>query len=255
MPDATNGYLSASQSARVLSELWASKWLYCMNCGNEPLTQFENNRPVADFFCAHCHNEFELKSQKVAFSRTIANGAYSKKMERLQSDSSPNLVLLHYSSRDRQVLNLFAIPRRFFIPSIIQRRPPLSADARRAGWVGSNILLHLIPTIGRVPIVENGIVARKDVVLNQWRKTAFLDALPKDRKGWLIDVMSCVDRIEGDTFCLDDVYQFEDHLSALYPNNNNVKPKIRQQLQFLREQGILDFLGRGRYRKVKSAPL
>ena len=252
MPDAANGYSSASQSARVLSELWASRWLYCMNCGNEPLTKFENNKPVADLYCAHCGNEYELKSQKVKFGRTIANGAYSKKIERLQSNSSPNLVLLHYSSRDRRVLNLTAIPRRFFIPSIIHRRAPLRAGARRAGWVGSNILLHLIPTIGRVPIVKDGAVVRKEVVLDQWQQTAFLDALPKDRKGWLIDVMSCVDRIDAETFCLDDVYQFEDHLSRLYPNNNNVRPKIRQQLQVLREQGFLEFLGKGLYRKVKS---
>jgi type II restriction enzyme len=41
---------------------------------------------------------------------------------------------------------------------------------------------------------------------------------------------------------------FEDKLGKLYPNNNNVRPKIRQQLQFLRDNGYLEFLSRGRYR-------
>ena len=30
--------------------------------------------------------------------------------------------------------------------------------------------------------------------------------------------------------------------------SNNVKAKIRQQLQFLRDKGVLDFVGRGQYR-------
>jgi type II restriction enzyme len=37
-------------------------------------------------------------------------------------------------------------------------------------------------------------------------------------------------------------------LHRLYPGNRNVRPKIRQQLQVLRDQGYLDFIGPGRYR-------
>jgi Dam-replacing HTH domain len=46
---------------------------------------------------------------------------------------------------------------------------------------------------------------------------------------------------------------FEPRLAALYPGNNNVRPKIRQQLQVLRDRGWLEFLGRGRYRVRPSA--
>jgi type II restriction enzyme len=35
---------------------------------------------------------------------------------------------------------------------------------------------------------------------------------------------------------------------ALHPENNYVRPKIRQQLQVLPDQGWLEFLGRRRYR-------
>jgi type II restriction enzyme len=37
-------------------------------------------------------------------------------------------------------------------------------------------------------------------------------------------------------------------LSRLYPNNKHVKPKIRQQLQVLRDHGYLEFESKGRYR-------
>ncbi|MFN9928569.1 MAG: hypothetical protein ACK53I_16700 [Phenylobacterium sp.] len=40
----------------------------------------------------------------------------------------------------------------------------------------------------------------------------------------------------------------EARLQAAYPGNNNVRPKIRQQLQVLRDAGWLIFLGKGAYR-------
>ncbi len=60
--------------------------------------------------------------------------------------------------------------------------------------------------------------------------------------------MKCVEAIGRAEFALSDVYAFEDRLSRLYPGNNNVRPKIRQQLQVLRDQGFLEFAGRGLYR-------
>lgn len=57
------GYKSKSQIARRLIEDWVLKNSYCPNCGYNPLREFENNRPVADFFCKVCIEEFELKSK------------------------------------------------------------------------------------------------------------------------------------------------------------------------------------------------
>lgn len=51
-------------------------------------------------------------------------------------------------------------------------------------------------------------------------------------------------------FSLNDIYAYEGRLSALYPANNNVRPKIRQQLQVLRDRGWIVFDGRGRYRRA-----
>jgi type II restriction enzyme len=60
--------------------------------------------------------------------------------------------------------------------------------------------------------------------------------------------MKCVDAIGRQDFTLDDVYAQEDRLHRLYPGNRNVRPKIRQQLQVLRDRRYLNFMGRGRYR-------
>lgn len=38
-------------------------------------------------------------------------------------------------------------------------------------------------------------------------------------------------------------------VASRYPNNRNVRPKLRQQLQRLRDLGIIEFLGGGNYRR------
>ena len=62
--------------------------------------------------------------------------------------------------------------------------------------------------------------------------------------------MKCIDEIKTDVFSLDEIYRFEEKLKIKYPNNNFIKDKIRQQLQFLRDKGIIEFSGRGNYKKI-----
>ncbi|HEX4095165.1 MAG TPA: DpnI domain-containing protein, partial [Caulobacteraceae bacterium] len=114
--------------------------------------------------------------------------------------------------------------------------------------VGCNILLNQIPEAGKLFIVRGGAPLPKGDVLEQWRRTLFLRDQAVEARGWLIEVMKCVERLGRSEFTLDDVYGFEDALSRLYPENRHVRPKIRQQLQVLRDQGYLEFLTRGRYR-------
>ena len=65
-----------------------------------------------------------------------------------------------------------------------------------------------------------------------------------------MDVLICVNQITSQIFTLSDIYAFKNLLALKHPQNNNIKPKIRQQLQFLRDKGFLEFLGDGRYKKV-----
>jgi type II restriction enzyme len=55
--------------------------------------------------------------------------------------------------------------------------------------------------------------------------------------------MNVVCRLGKTEFSNDDVYQFEHALARLHPDNRNVKPKIRQQLQVLRDAGFLVHAG------------
>ncbi len=242
---------SGSQTARSITESWVAESMFCPNCGNARLHQFPANRPVADFYCANCNDQYELKSQKKEFGKKLANGAYETKIQRLQSDTSPNLILLKYSLEAAEVRSVCVIPRRFFVPSIVEKRKPLAAKARRAGWVGSNILIGNVPSAGRIYFIQEGVVVPKEDILSQWRKTAFLDEQPPAARGWLADVMSCIDQLKATEFSLEQVYGFERYLRSIYPENNNIRPKIRQQLQFLRDNGYLEFRGNGNYRLIR----
>lgn len=244
---ATN-YKSAPQRARVLTEDWVDSYVYCPNCGHLEIDKYPNNQPVADFLCSNCREDYELKSKQDSVGSRIVNGAYRTMLERLQDSHNPNLFLLNYDPQKFSVLNFFVIPKHFFVPEIIEKRKPLAPTARRAGWIGCNILLKNIPQSGKIFYIKNGVVQPKKNVLADWKKTLFLrEEKEIPAKGWILDVMRCVEKLSKKEFTLDDVYAFEKDLSSLHPENKHVKDKIRQQLQFLRDKGYLDFVSRGYY--------
>lgn len=239
---------SPSQTARVWTESWAERELYCPACGADKLQAHPNNAPVADLFCGSCNEDYELKSQKSRIGRKILDGAWATMLERLESAANPSLFVLRYDRTRLAVSDLIVIPKHFFTVDLIEKRKPLAPTARRAGWIGCNILIEKVPPSGRIQIVREGVSARRTDVLNQWRKTAFLRQTSSSARGWLMETMAQIEAMGRREFTIDDAYGFAPSLSALYPDNQHVREKIRQQLQILRDRGWLEFVGRGRYR-------
>lgn len=243
-----NNYKNNSQKIRVLTENWISDNLYCPKCGNLKIEKFPNNTPVADFFCTKCYNQYELKSKNGINSTIIVDGAYDTMIERITSNSNPDFLFLTYT--ENKVNNLSLIPKHFFTPEIIIKRSPLSKNAKRAGWIGCNIDCKKIPIQGYIPIIKNGVILDKNDVVKSVIKAEGLKKDKLENRGWLFDVLNCVNAINGMIFQLEDIYKFESFLSYKYPKNNNIKAKIRQQLQFLRDKGYIKFLGNGFYSKI-----
>ncbi len=244
-----NNYTSKSQKVRVLTEDWVNRQIYCANCGRIKIDKYENSRPVADFFCPNCKEDYELKAKKEKTGNKIVNGAYKTMIERLQSKNNPNFFLLNYNPRSFEVLNFFVIPKHFFVPQIIEKRKPLSQYARRSGWIGCNILLQSIPQSGKIFYVKNRKVKSKEKVLENWNKTLFLrESGSAELRGWILDIMNCIDKINKKEFSLQELYNYENDLKLIHPNNKHIKDKIRQQLQFLRNKGYLEFKGNGKYK-------
>lgn len=245
-------YKNKSQIARVVTENWAEKNMYCPVCGNDHLCHYRANKPVADFYCAKCASDFELKSKQslrnidVASSKIVA-GAYVTTIERITSKNNPHLLYMVYN--EITVTNILFIPQFFFVPEIIEKRSPLKETARRAGWTGCNIRLDKVPNTGKLPVVTNNYVEDLNAVLSQYEKIRLLQTNDIAARGWLLDVLLCVEKL-GTTFGLDDLYAFEHELAKKHPRNNHVRPKIRQQLQLLRDTGTIEFIERGKYKKT-----
>lgn len=245
-------FTSKSQKIRVMSESWASTEIVCAACASQ-LQRSVANSKVLDFRCVNCTAEYELKSKAGKFTKKVTDGGYSAMMTRLDESNSPHFFFMSYDLTQYAVKDFFLVPSHFLRPIAIEARKPLSLKAKRAGWVGCNILLSLVPEIGKINYIKDGKFIEIDVVMNAWRKTSFLaESKSIKTRGWTIAVLSCVERIGHQAFTLDQMYKFETTLARQYPNNNFIKDKIRQQLQVLRDQGLIEFVSRGKYRLIND---
>jgi type II restriction enzyme len=243
-------YKSASQRARVGTESWGAENFFCPACDSPRLRSAPQGTVAIDYFCPACESPFQLKSQSKAFGSRIVDAAYSEMKRAILEDQTPNLYILHYDLAAWSVRTLILIPRFAFALSAIERRKPLSATARRAGWVGCNIVLDRIPVAARIPVVQDGRVWPRPAVREAYRRLRPLEDLRAERRGWTLDVLQVVESLGRKEFELADVYAHAGGLSELHPQNAHIHDKIRQQLQVLRDLGRLEFLGGGRYRLV-----
>ena len=233
-------YKSWSQRARVATENWGADNLYCPNCTSDRLERTPPNAPSIDFFCPQCNSPFQLKSQCRPPSCKVVDAAYGAMRQAIATNRTPNLFILHYDRTLWKVCNVILIPHFAFSMSAVEQRKPLGPRARRAGWIGCNILLDKIPSDAKIPLVFTGRVTTPLKVRRQFARLRPLQMHSSEMRGWTLDVLNAVRSIGKSDFSLSDVYAFDGLLSRLHPNNRNVRAKVRQQLQILRDLGLLE---------------
>ena len=167
----------------------------------------------------------------------------------IMSGQTPNLLMLHYDVETWTVRNLVVLPSFAFPPSCLVVRKALSANARRAGWVGCNIRLTGIPLDARIPIVTDGVAHPPAKVRHRFELLKPISGLGAAQRGWALDVLNVIRSLGAQTFTLREVLRHASDLARLHPENHHVEAKIRQQLQRLRDLGFLEFSdNRGSYR-------
>lgn len=239
-------YKAGSQIARVLSEDWCGRELYCAACDSGRLLSSRVNTPAVDFVCPRCDQFFQLKSLKKWNQRKIVDAGYESMVRAIRSDRVPNLLILQYSA-DWLVKNLLLIPSAFFSETAIEKRTPLRSRARRAGWIGCNILLDRIPEDGKIAMVSDGCAVAEEWVREEFSRVRKLGEIPPTLRGWTLDVLTAIRKLGKSRFSLQELYEFEPYLQSTHPLNQNVRPKIRQQLQVLRDLGLIEFTSPGTY--------
>ena len=91
-------------------------------------------------------------------------------------------------------------------------------------------------------------VSEEDIEVDRYE--GGIESINQNLTGWVKDVFIVLNENPNDVLKLNDIYKYEDRLKLLHPRNQYVKDKIRQQLQVLRDLGLLQFLDRGVYRKL-----
>ena len=242
----TERYKSGCQITRLVTERWAALNLYCPACSSERILQERPNTKAIDFTCGACSHTYQLKAARRWSETKIVDAGYGAMLAAIRSQTRPSLVVLHYTPK-WLVKELLLIPCFFLTESVIQKRKPLSDQARRAGWVGCNILLEGIPPDGKLRLIQDGVENETSHVRRQFQLVKPLEELNIAVRGWTLDVLRILRKLNKPTFNLKEVYEFEVQLASCHVHNRNIRPKIRQQLQILRDIGFIRFTKRGEY--------
>jgi type II restriction enzyme len=99
-------------------------------------------------------------------------------------------------------------------------------------------------------MVADGTALEPSHVRCDFRRVEPLSKLRGGVRGWTLDVLTILRGLGKREFSLEEVYAYESELAALHPQNRNVRPKIRQQLQVFRDLGFLRFGKPGQYSLV-----
>lgn len=225
--------------------MWGRENLYCPNCQAPFLRPTPNNTAAFDFACPNCELSYQLKSKSSPIGERIVDAAYEAMTRAIREDRTPNLYALHYNRDSWQVRNLILVPHFAFSASAIEPRKPLAANARRAGWVGCNIVLQNIPPDARIRLVADGVPLPPQQVHENFIRLKPLEEIKPVERGWTLEVLKVVRSLGRREFTNADVYAFEAEFERLHPHNRHIRDKIRQQLQVLRDQGFLVQAQRG----------
>lgn len=248
---AAAGLSSPSQIARRVTEQWGEDNLYCAACASNRLRRTPCNTKACDFSCPACSARYELKAGKAWSERRIPDAGYDSMIRSIRADTAPNLLVLQYTPA-WAAHNLLLVPRFFFTEAAIEKRKPLAANARRAGWVGCNILLSAIAPEGKIRLISDGRVEPSSAVRSHYLSLAPLSSIDTPSRGWTLDLLRIVRDLRQPRFTLAEIYAYEKEFAKLHPGNRHVRAKLRQQLQVLRDLGVVRFLGKGSYQVVSS---
>ena len=121
--DVAKNYSSYSQQIKGYFRILGKSSQYSARIVETSLNNFDNNKPVADFYCLKCSEEYELKSKQGVVGKKIVNGAYSTMIERLRIEATTQISFSsHTTIPTLGITNFLAIPKYFFIPDIIEKR-------------------------------------------------------------------------------------------------------------------------------------
>ena len=109
-------------------------------------------------------------------------------------------------------------------------------------------MLDKIPVHARIPVIEEGNIRPKQAVREDYERLRPLERLNVQKWGWTLDVLQVVQSLKKEEFLLLEFTGTRTAWRDCIPGNRHIQPRVRQQLQVLRDLGLVEFLGGGCYR-------
>lgn len=234
-----SGPKQARALAGAITEDWVKRNMYCPNCLEPKVKPEKTGNVLVDFRCSNgaCEQTYQLKAQKQGFGALVRDAAYRPWIDSIDKGTTPNLLLMKYDLNHFKVDHLEVIPS-FFIRGSCLKSWLLST---RPHYEMCSIHIAMVGPDARIKIVERGEAKHPGEVQERYRSFAWMKHVDRRTRGWTADVLRCIRHLKKADFTLQEVYSYETELGKLHPENRFVRPKIRQQLQILRDQGFLHF--------------
>ena len=130
---------TSKQSLGQFGERQVTRWCPCPRCKRtRTLRPLRTNFKCADLICDFCGFLAQVKTtnrKTLAFPNSVAGAAWKPQKERLDVDIyMPLYIVVKVSVKS---IAIFYIPSDFQDQTLfVPRAKPLSAKARRAGWLG-----------------------------------------------------------------------------------------------------------------------
>ncbi len=119
--------------------------------------------------------------------------------------------------------------------------------------IGEDHIKTVREIIKNIPIEKKITIPGINKIFNDDKEEIYYggtESIEKSLSGWKLEVFKRLNRIDSDKFTSKDIYEFKSEFEKIYKNNTEIEAKIRQQLQFLRDLGLLEFLRAGEYKKL-----
>jgi hypothetical protein len=131
-------YVSASQVARVAIETWVARNVVCWRCST-PLIPLPANERLKDVVCQTGEHDVQVKAHQGVAGDRLTGAAFAPMARRLEVGTLPDYLVVSYDKMRAIVLLAEYIDGASLAIERLVARKPLSAGARRAGWVGATI--------------------------------------------------------------------------------------------------------------------
>jgi hypothetical protein len=132
-------FKSRAQVARVAIETWAAANVDCWRC-RSALIPMPANAELMDAVCSDQHHEVQVKAISGVAKDRLSGAAYGPMLRRLSENGRlPDYLIVSYDRPRSLVLLAEFVDGSSLGIERITARAPLTAGAKRAGWIGATI--------------------------------------------------------------------------------------------------------------------